>query len=114
MLVASLRGQAQVLKTETINCQASVIKLQEDLLAAKDEQLGALQITVEDSVKTAVEATVKTAIEDSVKTELKSYSEAAQASLPSNSEQPKQPVNSEDLKKVVQACDNFQPARGRE
>ena len=37
MSIANLRGQAQVLKTDTINCQASVIKLQGELLATKDE-----------------------------------------------------------------------------
>ena len=75
--IGNLRGQAQILKTETINCQASVIKLQEELLASKDEQLGALQT----SVKSAVESTVNSAVQDSVKTEFKSYSEAAQANL---------------------------------
>ena len=62
--IGDLRGQVQILKTETIDCQASVIKLQEELLAAKDEQLGALRISVENSVKSAVESTVTSAVQD--------------------------------------------------
>ena len=100
MVVANLRGQAQVLKTETINCQAKVIKLQEDLLSAKEEQLNALKTSVEDSVKSAVEVTVKTAVEDSVKTEFQTYSEAVQAHIPDPSSQ-SAVVNQETLRTVV-------------
>jgi hypothetical protein len=62
-LIVHLREQAQVLKSDVISCQKSVIQLQKELLVAKDQQLNALQ--------TAVEASV-----DTVKTEIKSYSEA--------------------------------------
>jgi len=62
-LIVHLREQAQVLKSDVISCQKSVIQLQNELLVAKDQQLNALQ--------TAVEASV-----DTVKTEIKSYSEA--------------------------------------
>ena len=62
-LIAHLREQAQVLKSDVISCQKAVIKLQDELIVAKDQQLNALQ--------TAVEASV-----DTVKTEIKSYSEA--------------------------------------
>ena len=67
LLIAHLREQAQVLKTNVISCQDSVIKLQEELMAAKDQQLDALQ----------------TAVVASVKTEMKSYSEAVKANQPS-------------------------------
>jgi len=100
MLVANLRAQTQALKTETISCQAKVIKLQEDLLSAKEEQLNALKTSVEDSVKSAVEVTVKTAVEDSVKTEFQTYSEAVQAHIPAPSS-PSAVVNQETLRSVV-------------
>ena len=58
-----IRDRAQVIKSDVISCQKSVIKLQDELIVAKDQQLNALQ--------TAVEASV-----DTVKTEIKSYSEA--------------------------------------
>jgi hypothetical protein len=70
MLISHLREQAQVLKTNVITCQDSVITLQNELIGAKDQQLHALQ--------TAVVATV----EDTVKTEIQSYSEAIKASQP--------------------------------
>lgn len=70
MLIGKLREQAHVLKTDVIKCQGSVIKLQEDLIAAKDQQLDALQTVIVASVQ------------DTVKTEFKSYSEAAKATQP--------------------------------
>ena len=65
-LIANLRGHAQVLKTDVIEYQESLIKLKDDLITAKNEQLNALQSSVEESVKSIVEVTVKNAVEDSV------------------------------------------------
>ena len=87
-LIANLREQAQVLKTTTISCQASVIRLQEELISSKDDQLGALQSAVVSSV------------EESVKTELRSYSEVA-STLSSASKPPSAAYSRETLKSVV-------------
>ena len=38
-LIANLRGQAQVLKTDVIEYQESVIKLKDDLITANNERL---------------------------------------------------------------------------
>ena len=65
ILIANMREQTQLLKTEIINSQASVIRLQED--SAKDQQLGALQTAVVSS------------IEETVKTEFRSNNEPVQA-----------------------------------
>ena len=88
MLIANLREQAQVLKTETIRCQASIIRLQEELISAKDQQLGALQTAVVSSV------------EETVKTEFQSYSEAVKVNL-SQSTSTGTVYNPETLKIVV-------------
>ncbi len=68
LLIGNLRVQAQQLKTEVIECQGSVINLQKELLATKNQQLSAFQTAV------------VTSVEDTVKTELKSYAHAAQSS----------------------------------
>ena len=83
-LIGNLRLQSQQLKTEVIGCQGSVINLQKELLAAKDQQLSALQTAV------------VTSVEDTVKTELKSYSEAAQSLRSAEA-----PFTQETLKTVV-------------
>lgn len=45
-LIADLRGQAQVPKNDTIDYQATVIKLKDDLLSAENEQLKTLESSV--------------------------------------------------------------------
>ena len=100
-LIANLRGQAQVLKTEVIEYQESVIKLKDDLITTKDEQLRAFQSSVEDSVKSAVEVTVKNAVEDSVKTEFKSYSDVAKTNLPTSNSGSSPLINETTLKTVI-------------
>ena len=72
--------KAQVLKRETISCQAFVIRLQEELISAKHDKLGALL----------------NAVVSSVKTELRSYSEAALSN-----DTPSAAYSRETLKSVV-------------
>ena len=100
-LIANLRGQAQLLKTDVIEYQESVIKLKDDLITTKDEQLRAFQSSVEDSVKSAVEITVKNAVEDSVKTEFKSYSDVAKTNLPTSNSGSSPLINETTLKTVI-------------
>ena len=50
-----------------------LIKLLEELLAANDEQLGALQTSLESYVKSALDSTVVSAVQGSVNTEFKSF-----------------------------------------
>jgi hypothetical protein len=49
-----MRGQAQILKSEAIGCQSTLIKLQEELISVKDSQAAVIQSSVKSSVKTAV------------------------------------------------------------
>ena len=66
--IIHLEKQAQELKSDVIINQGTVIDLQQELIAAKNEQL------------TELKTTVVTSVEDTVKTELKSYSEAVNQS----------------------------------
>ena len=65
-----LTGEVNQLKTATIQSQNTVIKLQEDLLMCKEEQLK------------SVRSVVESAVQDSVKTEIQSYSEAVKKTTP--------------------------------
>ena len=85
-LIANLREQTQVLKTETINRQASVFRLQDELLTAKDHQLRAVQRAVVLSV------------EEFVKNELKSYTAVVESSLATTT--PNAAYSRETLKSV--------------
>ncbi len=85
--IANLRDEVEVMKSETISCQASVIRLQQDLISEKDVQLDAIQSAVKDSVETAV---------------IKSYSEAAQTNLtPDKSASISTLLSQQSLKSVV-------------
>ena len=66
-LIKNMQGQAQVLKSEAISCQSTVIKLQEELISVKDNQIADFHSSVKTSVETAV---------------VKSFSEAVQAVQP--------------------------------
>ena len=66
-LIKDMQGQAHVLKSEAISCQSTVIKLQEELISVKDNQIVDLHSSVKTSVETAV---------------VKSFSEAVQAVQP--------------------------------
>ena len=88
-LIANLREQTQLLKTGTINCQSSVIRLQEDLILGKDQLFGAFQTAVVSSV------------EETVKTEFQSYSEVVQANLSTLSKPTEAMYNPETLKSVL-------------
>ena len=74
-------------KTQMFESQQTIIKLQSELIECKNEQL--------ESFKTVVTSSVG----ETVKSEFKTYSSALQANLV----QSKQPVNTEELKKAVQA-----------
>ncbi len=63
-IIKEMRGQAQVLKSEMINCQSAAIKLQQELISAKTDQAASIQSSLTASVETAV---------------VKSFSEAVQA-----------------------------------
>ncbi len=86
-LIKELRGETQVLMAETINCQSSVIKLQDELISAKNTQVAELKSSVQSTVETAV---------------VKSYSEALN-SVKFTSTQPSEGavLNQETLKSVV-------------
>ena len=71
-LIGNLREQAQTLKSETIHCQATVIRLQEQQIAGQGQQLAAMNTSVADTVKTTVHETVEK--------ERKSYSQAVKSS----------------------------------
>jgi hypothetical protein len=73
-------------KHQVIERQETIIKLQSDLLACKNEQLESLQTSVKSSVG------------ESVKAEFLSYSSALQA----NSAEPQKPVSTDMIKTVVQ------------
>ena len=86
-LIKELPQIAPNLMAETINCQSSVIKLQEELIAAKNTQVAEIKSSVQSSVESAV---------------VKSYSEAVNAvksvsTLPSEGAV----LNQETLKTVV-------------
>ena len=66
-LIKDMQGQAHVLKSEAISCQSTVIKLQEEVISVKDNQI----VDFHSSVKTSVETAV-----------VKSFSEAVQAVQP--------------------------------
>ena len=66
-LIKDMQGQAHVLKSEAISCQSTVIKLQEELISVKDDQIADFHSSVKTSVETAV---------------VKSFSEAVQAVQP--------------------------------
>ena len=63
-----LENQAQHLKSDVIAHQGSVVELQKELLAAKDQQLNDLK------------ASVVTSVEDTVKAEFQSYSDIVKQS----------------------------------
>ena len=67
--VAHLEGELQQLKSDTIEKQERVIKLQDELITAKEGQLVELRDTVVSSVSS---------VSDTVKTQFQSYSEALQ------------------------------------
>ena len=86
-LIKQLRERSQVLMAETINCQSSVIKLQEELISAQKTQVAEIKSSVQSSVESAV---------------VKSYSDAVNAvksvtAVPSEGAA----LNQETLKKVV-------------
>ncbi len=68
-----LERQSQRLKSDVITHQGSVVDLQKELLAAKDQQLNDMK------------ASVVTSVEDTVKAELQSYSQIVQKSCSSES-----------------------------
>ena len=73
-------------KSQMIESQQTIIKLQSELLACKDEQLDSLKVTV------------KSSVEESVKSEFRSYSAVLQDSS-SNCEKS---ISTDELKRVVQ------------
>ncbi len=85
-IIKEIRGQAQVLKSEHINCQSAVIKLQQELISAKDDQAAGLQATVTASVENAV---------------VKSFSDVVQANPVSNNASSTAIPHQETLKSVV-------------
>ena len=82
-----LIGEVTQLRSQMIASQATVIKLQEELISCKNQQL--------ESVQAAVKTTVQETVHDTVKTEIKSYSQAVASSSPRDSLTP------ETLKKTV-------------
>lgn len=82
-----LIGEVTVLRSQMIASQAVVIKLQEELISCKNQQL--------ESVQAAVKATVQETVHDTVKTEIKSFSQVVASSSPKVSLTP------ETLKKTV-------------
>ena len=86
-LIKELQENARNMMAETINCQSSVIKLQEELIAAKNIQVAEIKSSVQSSVESAV---------------VKSYSEAVNA-VKSASTPPSEGavLNQETLKTVV-------------
>ena len=91
-LVASITGHEGVphcMKTEMIETQQTVTKLQSELLTYKDNELEALK------------STVKTAVEVSVKSEFESYSSVLQAGLKSP-ESSTPTISKQELRNVVQ------------
>ena len=63
-----LIGEVTVLRSQMIASQAVVIKLQEELISCKNQQL--------ESVQAAMKTTVQETVHDTVKTEIKSYSQS--------------------------------------
>ena len=87
VLIRGMLSTASELKDEVIESQRSVVKLQEQLLESKDEQLQALQTAVTSSVH------------ESVKAEFKSYSSAVEKGTVQS--QSVTPLTSATLKWVV-------------
>ena len=86
-LIKELQENARNMMAETINCQSSVIKLQEELIAAKNIQVAEIKSSVQSSVESAV---------------VKSYSEAVNAVKSASTPPSEGPVlNQETLKTVV-------------
>ena len=86
-LIKELQENARNMMAETINCQSSVIKLQEELIAAKNTQVAEIKSSVQSSVESAV---------------VKSYSEAVNAVKSASTPPPEGTVlNQETLKTVV-------------
>jgi hypothetical protein len=85
--IKELQQNARNLMAETINCQSSVIKLQEELIATKNIQVAELKSSVQSSAESAV---------------VKSYSDAVNA-VKSASTPPSEGtvLNQETLKTVV-------------
>ena len=83
-----LLAEVQTLRSGLLVAQNSVIKLQGELLAAKDEQL--------QSVQTAVKDTVQQAVQQTVQTEIKSYSQAVAKVAP-----PRAALTTAALKKAM-------------
>lgn len=81
-VISDLRSETEALKTELIGSQQRVIRLQEELLSSKNEQLQSLQTTV------------KTSVEDTVKAEFVTYSAQVQKTQP-------QSITPETVKSVV-------------
>ena len=69
--ILCLERQAQQLKSDVITHQGSVVDLQKELLAAKDQQLN------------DIKSSVVTSVEDTVKTEMQSYSQIVEKSCSS-------------------------------
>ena len=74
------------IKTELFEAQQTIIKLQSELLACKNEQLDALKVTV------------KSSVEDSVKAEFQSYSSVVQKNCSVSQDKS---ISSVDLKKAM-------------
>ena len=53
-ILKTLHGEAHTLKNDLISCQSSVIKLQEELISAKNVQIADIKSSVSESVKSAV------------------------------------------------------------
>ncbi len=69
-MMENMKEMIELMKTEALADKAKVIQLQSELLERKDEQLKALQ------------STVQTTVQSTVQTQMKSYSEAVKTSGP--------------------------------
>ncbi len=83
-LVKGLRDDVSMLKTELIESQNTVIKIQGELLDCKNDQLSSVQ------------ATVQSTVQDTVQAGMKSYSQAITTTVQNTA------ITAKNLKKVVQ------------
>ena len=83
-------GEVSDLRSRLIACQSNAIKLQEELLSCRTEQL--------ESVESAVKSTVEEAVQNTVQTEIKSYSDIVAGTI---SQSHSNNITSETLKKTL-------------